>query len=195
MRRRRFCALLGTVGVGATAGCTDRLPEFGPNTQFPPAARDADFDPMLDDSPAERVDVGSRVGVLRPADNGPHGLNVWNDGPTREITVSVFRNTFPAHEAFERTFELAAGEYVALTLHRPANYTSVVSVEDATDGSGGTNETNGTGGAGGTDATAASVGVDRSNFDCNESATTVAVRESGRMECSSWSTTMGCGPL
>ncbi|WP_224270006.1 hypothetical protein [Haloprofundus salinisoli] len=174
MQRRRFCALLGTVAVGGTAGCAGRLPEFRKNAQFPPAAHDVEFDARLDGSPTERVDVGSRFGVLRPANNGPHGLNVWNDGPPREITVAVYRNTLRAHETFERTFELAADEYVALTLHRPANYTTVVDIEDAS---------------------AATVGVDRSNFDCNESVTTVAVREGGRLECSSWSTTMGCGPF
>ncbi|QCJ47455.1 hypothetical protein [Haloprofundus sp. MHR1] len=176
MERRRFLALLGTTAVGGTAGCTGRLSQSGANVQFPPAARDADFDPKLDGSPAEQVDVGSRFGVLRPSNNGPHGLVVWNDGPAREITVSVYRNSFVAYETFERTFDVDAGEHVSLTLHRPATYTTVVTVEDATE-------------------TAATVGVDRTNFDCNDSETTVAVRENGRMECSTWSTMMGCGPL
>ncbi|WP_224447630.1 hypothetical protein [Haloprofundus salilacus] len=172
MKRRRFCALLGTVGVGGTAGCT-RLPTSGRDAQFPPAARDAESDMALDSSPAERVDVGSRFGVLRPETNGPHDLRVWNDGPARKITVSVHRNTFPAHEAFEQAFDLAADAYVSLTLHRPAAYAIVVAAAEAS----------------------ATVGVDRSNFDCNDSATTVAVRSDGTFEASTQTTTMGCGPF
>ncbi|KTG10610.1 hypothetical protein AUR64_08060 [Haloprofundus marisrubri] len=174
MERRRFLALLGTVGAGGLAGCTGRLPTFDENMQFPPAARDAEFDPQLDASPAERVDIGSRFGVLRPANNGPHAFNVWNDGPDREITVSVYRNSLRPFKTFERAFDVDGDTHVALTLHRPANYTAVVAAEDSQ---------------------ASTVGVARSNFDCNESATTVAIRENGQMESSTWSTTMGCGPF
>lgn len=126
-----------------------------------------------DDEPFETVAVGDRESVAFPDNNRAYGVRIWNAADeARNIDLQVSRS---ADVRIDRTVEFAADAYLELALNEPADYSVSVGLADADE--------------------ATKFGVERSQFDCNESGTDVGVMADGRVETVSMSTAMGCpGP-
>lgn len=126
------------------------------------------FDPDPDD-PFAAETIGSRDGVENPADNRPHGVDVWNAAEReRSLTVAVRRGSATV---YERTLTFPADGYLSLTLAEPAAYT--VSLH-----------------ADGEHLDDVSVG--ESWFDCNSSATQIGVLGDGDVRSTTISTMVAC---
>jgi hypothetical protein len=184
VKRRDLLAGLGTAGTLALAGCaaegddpgdrpaetTEDATDRDPTTDTPDGDGPDDTWTPESETPQETVTVGDPETVAFPQNNGPHDLRVWNDAAAeRSLSVTVVRG---GESVLDRTFTLAADAWVQVRLHAPAGYDLSVSAGEV----------------------AGSLTVSRSQFDCNQSWTTVAVRETA-VEDRTVSTAMGCpGP-
>lgn len=182
MNRRK---LLAAVGAGATGmagffgeGATGTGQETT-TTQTTTATAGEGFTGI--DSSAERpfatISVGSRAGVENPDNNLPHAVRVWNDSDeSRTIGVRLVRGdaATDGEPVVDRRVEFPADGYLAIRLLEPASYR--LSVQP---GGGGEAET---------------IEIPRSQFDCNDSTTEVAVTADGQVKSETVTTEAECPP-
>lgn len=182
--RRTLLRTLGGALLAGTAGCLgDGTPEGSATTERtttetttpgtetttpsePPEVREVDPsavssrgvpEPGVDSESYEpylAFAVGSRENVANPDDNLPHGFWVWNDtDEARTVEVSL---TTGGTTLLDDAYEIPAGEPLGVELREPRAYEWTVREGDRQ----------------------RSEDVPRSQFDCNDSATDVIVRES-----------------
>jgi hypothetical protein len=173
--RRRVLHGVCSAAVLASAGCLSlqnerqstplevRRIDAGRYRRVPAAPRD--WMPDADLEPFAGLGVGTeRV----DGDDPPHCVWVWNvSGDARELTVTLATGS---ETVFSRSFDAAASACVGVVLFTSDGYTVEVSGPKST----------------------AAVGVDRSWFDCNASATDVGLVEPGRIEYATVSQAAGC---
>lgn len=179
MHRREF--LHRTAAAGGAAGLAGCVGSSGSESAAGGAGTDADtttdgeFQGVRSDrdEPFRTVRVGDRASVPFPDNNLPRRVRVWNAADeAREIAVQVSRR---GDAVVERTVEFPADGYLRVDLNEPADYAVSVGLAG--------------------EAEAATFGVERARFDCNEATTDVGVMADGRVETFSASTGAGCpGP-
>jgi len=186
MRRRTLLARAGTVlGAGTVAGClseddtvgggTDDTATDEPTTGDPTTDRDGDTQrpaeivtPEPGEDPVATIPLGDREDVAFPDNNRPHEVHLVNAADHgRAIRGDVRRS-----DSLVRQIEaqVPTRGYVRVTLQTPATYTVDVAVDDDRQ----------------------TVTVERQQFDCNSSLTTVAVPASGSLDTRVESTMAGC---
>lgn len=171
--RRSVLAGLCTLTLGTLGGCLTRVGRTLPVNETTDSVRDVprSFDAMPDDAPFARLAVGDRRFVLRPNEK-PHSVWLWNDSSaSRTIPLRLVLDG--GSVVFERTVTFPVDGVFAVALLEAADYRLEL----------------------GKGADGESVAVDRSLFDCNDSATDVAIRADGSVDSRVTATTMGCGPL
>lgn len=171
--RRSLLGGLCLLGLGSAGGCLTRLGrdlpviEADTSTTGLPQALDA----MPESDPFAVLAVGDRRFVPPPRAE-PHSIRVWNDSPSpRPVSLELVVGSDDT--VFTRDVRFPADGVFAVDLLEPANYRLVL----------------------GGDASEHAVDVDAAQFDCNSSATDVAVRADWSFDERTIATTMGCGPL
>jgi hypothetical protein len=165
--------ILSLFGLGGVGGCLTRLGRDLPVTETDRSTTGLPraLDTMPDSDPFGVLAVGDRQFVPPPRAE-PHSIRVWNDSSSRRL-VSLKLVVGSSNTVFSRDVEFPAGGVFAVDLVEPASYRLVL----------------------GSDADEHAVDVDAAQFDCNSSATDVAVRADWSVDERTISTTMGCGPL
>lgn len=143
------------------------------------------------DSSAERpfatISVGSREAVQNPENNQPHVVRVWNDSDeARTIGLRLVRGAGRESALVDRQVEFPADGYLTLRLLEPANY--ALTIQPGGDGTTATSTATATASAGET------IEIPRSQFDCNDSTTEVAVTADAQVKHTTVTTEIGCPP-
>jgi hypothetical protein len=175
--RRQFLASVGGALAVGSAGCVRDSSESPPSD---PEVREVDADQYrnvprapMDALPDGSVQpfAGYGIGDERVGSDTdpPHCVWVWNVADqTRELTVET---STTAETVFEHTTTFDPQSCLAIVLFAPATYTVAVS-------GGNWRET---------------TPIERKWFDCNASATDVAVLADGRIETGGVTQQVGCG--
>lgn len=124
-------------------------------------------------TPFLALSVGERSQV-QSEHRKPHQVWVWNDADEAHdltLTLSNARGTI-----IERTVSFEANSKVAIVLQVPSKYEFTVAIE-------------------GESETSETVEIPFSQFDCNDSASDVVVRDDGTIESGSVTTQMACTAL
>ena len=174
--RRTLLRSFGVALTGAVGGClsssgTDPTTETESaeptttatsNENGPPTVREVDgVDRKVPNAlvvessgePSRAFAVGSRENVPNPDDEKPHVLAVWND---IDLPLSVdLTLSADGSAVLDDHYDLALGAHLAFELREPRSYELTVRPGDREE----------------------TVAVERDRFDCNDSATDVAVRE------------------
>ena len=170
--RRELLAPGGSALATSLSGCASAVPSVG----GPPEVREESGEIPDRTVPATLVAFSEEavVTTLAVGDGGASGETVWvwnETGQRREMTVELGGESDP-NPWLSGTYGLDSGSGLALDLRTPRNYAIAVGVDGRTE----------------------TVTVPESQFDCNDSATDVAVRPE-TIETQTISTTMGCGGL
>lgn len=172
MNRRRFLAVGGSALTASLSGCLSSVPFVG----GPPAVREQSGEVPDRTVPATLVEFSeeSVVTTLAVGDGGTSGETVWiwNETDQRRKIAVELRGRSDADPWFRGSYDLDSGAGLALDLRTPRNYAISVGV----------------------DGREKTVTVPESRFDCNDSATDVALRAE-TIETQTVSTTMDCGGL
>jgi hypothetical protein len=175
--RRQFLASVGGALAVGSAGCVS-LPSEGSSNDL--SAREINAEQYrevprapIDALPDESVQPFAGYGIgeerLGSETDPPHCVWVWNVADhARELTVEL---STTAETVFEHTASFEPTSCLAIVLFTPATYTVAVS-----GGNWRQTET-----------------IERRWFDCNASATDVAVLADGRIETGSVTQDMECG--
>ncbi|EJN57022.1 hypothetical protein [Halogranum rubrum] len=164
----------------ATASPTPRAPDALAVEELDSASRsvpDALDTTDVASTPFLALSVGERSQV-QSEHRKPHQVWVWNDADEAHdltLTLSNARGTI-----VERTVSFEANSKLVVVLQVPSAYEFTVAVKGE--------------GAGEIDASE-TVEIPFSQFDCNDSATDVVVRDDGSIESSSVTTEMACTAL
>ena len=167
--RRRLLALGGAALAGSLAGCTSAVP-FGGG---PPEVREESGRPPDRGAPSAMPDLSAEstaatLAVGRGGDH--HPVWVWNvTDRNRDVAVEIGGEA-DAKPWFRGNYALDADANLVVDLRDPWNYAITVEVGERSE----------------------TVKIPESWFDCNASATDVAIRGDG-IESRSISTTMKCG--
>jgi hypothetical protein len=190
MNRRE---LLGAVGLGATGlvgfvgrraggvmGQDTRSTQPTETTTRQTTTAGEEFTGI--DSEAEQpfatISVGSREVVENPENNRPHTVRVWNDSDSsRTIGLRLVRDGDDESALVDQAVEFPPDGYLILDLLEPADYSLAVRPDEETGAEGG--ET---------------IEIPRSQFDCNDSQTDVAVTADGAVKSVTITTEIGCPP-
>ncbi|UPV75145.1 hypothetical protein M0R89_03525 [Halorussus limi] len=168
LTRRRLLAFGGSALAASVSGCLSSVPFAG----GPPDVRE-ESDPPDRGVPAAITDLSAdatvaTLAVGRGSDH--HQVWVWNATErSREVTVGIAGGA-DAEPWFSKRYALDAGANLAIDLRESGDYAITVGLGDREK----------------------IVEVPESRFDCNESATDVAIR-ADRIESASISTSEGCG--
>lgn len=168
--RRTILGSVATAALGALGGCLTRFGRRLPVAEAAESARSVPRQPDFgnDGDPFTVLTVGDRRFVVPPRDE-PHSLWLWNDA-TAARTLPVRLSVARGETVFARDVSFPADGIFAIDLLEPADYRLEL------------------GGV----AEGYSYDVDRSQFDCNDSATDIVVRTDGSVEESTITTTVGC---
>lgn len=186
--RRTLLQACGAVLGAGTAGCLSPRDESSPNTggetdssttesqTDSPAVREVDsvgrsvpnaLAVGSNEEPLLSLAVGSRINVSNPDDSKPHIAQVWND---TDGTLSVeLELTADGVTLLDETYEFDADANLAIEFRQPSNYELTVRADDHEK----------------------LVEIHRGRFDCNDSATDVAIR-GNEIEHSTVTTSMAC---
>lgn len=190
MNRRE---LLGAVGLGATGiagfvgkragsavGQDNQSTQSTETTTRQTTTADEEFAGIDSerDQPFATISVGSREAVENPENNQPHAIRVWNDSDSsRSIGLRLVRDGDDESALVDRVVEFPPDGYLMLDLLEPADYTLAVRPDEETGSQDG--ET---------------IQIPRSQFDCNDSRTDVAVMTDGAVKFETITTEIGCPP-
>ncbi|MFC4550165.1 MULTISPECIES: hypothetical protein [Halorussus] len=167
--RRRFLGLAGTALIAGLAGCASSVPFVG----GPPAVRQESGDTVKRRLPipfAEETPTPFAALVVGKSGTQTHQVWVWNrTGERREIKVGIGPGG-SQNPWFERSYDFEPESVLAMELRKSRKYGIGIAVGNRSK----------------------TVGVPRSQFDCNESATDVLVEE-GKTRSQTVQTSMGCG--
>lgn len=147
-----------TTDATTTATTTETVPPEvrevdGVSRNVPSALAAKSNDVELDEDPFHSLAVGSRENVSNPNDNKPHVLAVWN--ATDEATTVKLALTADGQTILDDQYEFESGANIAIELREPGRYELVVRAGDREE----------------------VATVERGRFDCNDSATDVAIRD------------------
>ncbi|NHN59956.1 MULTISPECIES: hypothetical protein [Halorussus] len=169
--RRRLLALGGSALVGSLAGCTSSLSvdDGPPDVREVPGLRpDSSAPSAMPTLSAESTLTTLAVG--RGGNN--HPVTAWNvTDRSRDVALEI-AGEGDAEPWFRGEYALDADTNLIVDLRDPRHYAVTVRVGERSK----------------------TVDVPKSRFDCNNSATDVAIREDG-IESRSISTSMACGGL
>ena len=178
------CSTSGTVGTSPATARSTTSAAHPSSTDTPTSAPDSPvptpdypestgevetFDPA---ETVEEVQVGSREGVANPDNNLPHDVRVWNRASTDVVARIRLVDYVEGSVALDETYDLPADAAVTLSILEPSSYVLEVRVPEA-----GTRET---------------LSVPRPRFDCNNSATRVAVSADGNIDSMLITTAVFC---
>lgn len=171
--RRSLLGGLAALTLGALGGCLTRIGRDLPVAETTESVRGVprSFDGMPDASPFTVLAVGDRRFVVPPRAPS-HSLWVWNDSGSPRV-VPLRLSLDDGNFVFGRDVSFPADGVFAVELLEPADYRLEI---------GGDGETE-------------TVTVGSELFDCNDSATDVAIWADGSVDSRVIATTMGCGPL
>lgn len=182
MRRR---AVLGAVsaGIASVAGCAASS-DFGPSTETTPSPNTGtpytppdypsgrgdltEFDPEYT---SEEIRVGSRERVEDPENNEPHQIRVWNATSAARTVELRITDDVEQSVVLNETYDIPANASLSVSLLEPSYYVLEIRPSETSQ------ET---------------LGVPRSLFDCNRSATRIGIFEDGTIKSIVISEALAC---
>lgn len=199
MNRRELLTAVGVGATGLVGFAGDRRATAKQDTQTTRTTTEDDEFSGIDSSaerPFATLSVGARAGVQNPENNRSHAVRVWNDSDSaRSIGLVLSRaedgdggtDAGTDGALVDRQVEFPADGYLTMRLLEPAGY--ALTVTPGGDGGGMATATTTVASSAGE-----TVRIPRAQFDCNDSATEVAVTADGQVKSRTVTTGQSCPP-